>query len=193
MGCFPAAQKMILGGHPEKVELMRLSDRQRQTIRQATRRFFGADSTVHLFGSRLRDDLRGGDIDLYVEGNLDAAALVEARLFLAELHATNCLEGEKIDVALLAALGTATRNRPDCPPGWSRVMSGDHRLKMRATLNECLLHAEILQQDIDELGDTTQLPSSSLRSSFHGKVAGPGRQPGGFLYWPKESHQRKCL
>jgi hypothetical protein len=25
------------------------------------------------------------------------------------------------------------------------------------------------------------------------KVAGPGRQPGGFLYWPKESHQRKCL
>lgn len=34
-------------------------------------------------------------------------------------------------------------------------MSGDHRLKMRATLNECLLHAEILQQDLDELGDTT--------------------------------------
>jgi hypothetical protein len=25
-------------------------------------------------------------------------------------------------------------------------------------------------------------------------VAGPGRQPGGFLYWPKEkSHQRKGL
>ena len=82
---------------------MRLSDRQRQTIRQATRRFFGAESTVLLFGSRLRDDLRGGDIDLYVEGNLDAAALVEARLrFLAELHAANCLEGEKIDVVLFS-------------------------------------------------------------------------------------------
>ena len=82
---------------------MRLSDRQRQTIRQATRRCFGAESTVRLFGSRLRDDLRGGDIDLYVEGNLDAAALVEARLrFLAELHATSCLEGEKIDVVLFS-------------------------------------------------------------------------------------------
>jgi hypothetical protein len=39
-------------------------------------------------------------------------------------------------------------------------------------------------------------PCSSASAGSTSKVkivAGPGRQPGGFLYWPKESHQRKCL
>ena len=44
-------------------------------------------------------------------------------------------------------------------------MNDDHRLKMRATLNECLLHAEILYQDIDELGDTT-FSAADLESSL---------------------------
>lgn len=44
-------------------------------------------------------------------------------------------------------------------------MSDDYRLKMRATLNECLLHAEILQQDLDELGDAT-FSADNLESSL---------------------------
>jgi hypothetical protein len=30
-----------------------------------------------------------------------------------------------------------------------------------------------------------------IRNFSWNKVAGPGRQPGGFLCWSKESHQRK--
>lgn len=46
---------------------MRLSERQREVIRQATADVAGPSARVLLFGSRTRPDLRGGDIDLLVE------------------------------------------------------------------------------------------------------------------------------
>ena len=35
-------------------------------IKDCARRHFGEQAVVRLFGSRVRDDLRGGDIDLHV-------------------------------------------------------------------------------------------------------------------------------
>lgn len=46
---------------------MRLSTTQQQDILQATRQNFGTDARVWLFGSRVDDTRRGGDVDLYVE------------------------------------------------------------------------------------------------------------------------------
>ena len=46
---------------------MRLSERKRSVIRQATAEVAGPLARVLLFGSRTRDNLRGGDIDLLVE------------------------------------------------------------------------------------------------------------------------------
>lgn len=46
---------------------MRLTPTQQKCILQATRQNFGADANVWLFGSRVDDARRGGDIDLYVE------------------------------------------------------------------------------------------------------------------------------
>ncbi len=45
---------------------MRLSEDQRKTIHHTARELFG-DCTVYLFGSRVDDAARGGDIDLLVE------------------------------------------------------------------------------------------------------------------------------
>ena len=46
---------------------MRLQPREIEAIRTAVREVFGETATIRLFGSRVRDDLRGGDVDLFVE------------------------------------------------------------------------------------------------------------------------------
>ena len=56
---------------------MRLSPGEVEAIRAAVREVFGAGATVRLFGSRVRDDLRGGDIDLLVEVDPGRASIAE--------------------------------------------------------------------------------------------------------------------
>jgi predicted nucleotidyltransferase len=46
---------------------MRISPEQVRLIVDAAHAVAGPDATVRLFGSRVRDDQRGGDIDLLVE------------------------------------------------------------------------------------------------------------------------------
>jgi len=46
---------------------MRLSPEARNIIRLSTKAVFGVDSQVKLFGSRIDDSQRGGDIDLLIE------------------------------------------------------------------------------------------------------------------------------
>lgn len=86
---------------------MRLSEQQRTEIVSAVRQAFGSDSRVWLFGSRIDDTARGGDIDLYVESAIsDAEQVVEARLgVLARLHRQ--LGERKIDMAVRRAQSTA--------------------------------------------------------------------------------------
>jgi len=46
---------------------VRLSSEAIRIIREEVERAFGPDATVRLFGSRVDDSRRGGDIDLYIE------------------------------------------------------------------------------------------------------------------------------
>ena len=46
---------------------MRLTPDHIQTIKGAAATFWGPDAGVVVFGSRLHDDQRGGDVDLYIE------------------------------------------------------------------------------------------------------------------------------
>lgn len=46
---------------------MRLTPQQIQTIRETVHNAFGPEARVYLFGSRVDDSARGGDLDLYIE------------------------------------------------------------------------------------------------------------------------------
>ncbi len=50
---------------------MRLTPEEIDAIKAAAAEAFGPDAVVRLFGSRVRDDLRGGDIDLHIEWDGD--------------------------------------------------------------------------------------------------------------------------
>ena len=60
---------------------MRLTPTEQQVIRDASLRYFGV--RPRLFGSRLNDLKRGGDIDLYIEAPVSPKEGVEARLRMA--------------------------------------------------------------------------------------------------------------
>jgi predicted nucleotidyltransferase len=63
---------------------MRLNPDQAQLINQCVHRHLGDAARVWLFGSRLDDERRGGDIDLYVE--------TAARSLMSELLCKRLLE-----------------------------------------------------------------------------------------------------
>jgi predicted nucleotidyltransferase len=74
---------------------MRLQENERQTIMKAIRSV-DADADVYLFGSRVNDDAKGGDIDLLV---LSKTINLMAKLdILAQLHQQ--LGEQKIDLAI---------------------------------------------------------------------------------------------
>lgn len=77
---------------------MRLTPEQLSVIRIAVAETFGDTASIWLFGSRVDDSKRGGDIDLLIETRQsDIAAIVKAELaLLTKLHMQ--LGEQKIDV-----------------------------------------------------------------------------------------------
>lgn len=77
-----------------------MTDQERRAIVAAVAAEFGPAVDLRLFGSRLDDAQRGGDIDLFIDGvSYSAAELVERRVALrTRLH--EALGDRKIDVVV---------------------------------------------------------------------------------------------
>ncbi|MEF8794356.1 MAG: nucleotidyltransferase domain-containing protein [Thiohalorhabdus sp.] len=80
---------------------MRLSEEQANAIREVVSEEAGADARIRLFGSRVHDERRGGDVDLLVilDSDVSNAAWLAARL---EARISRALEGRSVDVVLEA-------------------------------------------------------------------------------------------
>jgi predicted nucleotidyltransferase len=66
LGSYKGNTRSIIDGSGGD-KAMRLTDQQAQLIKNRVRRYFGANTKVWLFGSRVDDGRKGGDVDLYIE------------------------------------------------------------------------------------------------------------------------------
>ncbi|GAA4650491.1 hypothetical protein GCM10023116_27740 [Kistimonas scapharcae] len=79
---------------------MRISDEHADIICRVLQHYFGADTDVWLFGSRVDDGQRGGDIDLYLETSLQSPdAVIEAKLN-ALVEIKQKIGDQKIDLVI---------------------------------------------------------------------------------------------
>lgn len=80
---------------------MRLNREQIDTLKRLASEQFGGEVEVRLFGSRVDDGMRGGDVDLLIEVPVavDQPSLRAARL---EARVSRALQGRRVDVLLAA-------------------------------------------------------------------------------------------
>jgi len=80
---------------------VRLTSSQIQVIKHKASEVFGDNANVYLFGSRLDDQARGGDIDLLIESKttVERPAVLSSKLAAKVMIANN---GLKVDVVLIA-------------------------------------------------------------------------------------------
>lgn len=78
---------------------MRLSEPDARRIRRAVSDIFGPQARVRLFGSRVDDAARGGDIDLFVEAAAPASDRLEKTLQL-EARLLRELGERRVDVVV---------------------------------------------------------------------------------------------
>ena len=86
----------VVNNHP-----MRLTPEQIHSIKSTAQAVLGADVQVTLFGSRVHDEQKGGDVDLMLEVQ---QAIAEPALMSARVAArvSRCMQGRKVDVLLKA-------------------------------------------------------------------------------------------
>jgi uncharacterized protein len=76
---------------------MRLGQFEIEAINSIAEKYFGNDVQVFLFGSRVDDDKKGGDIDLFIKNTKEELLTLELKIqFLSELKIK--IGDQKIDV-----------------------------------------------------------------------------------------------
>lgn len=85
---------------------MRLSPIEVAAIKAAARLTFGPEAIVRLFGSRIDDSRRGGDIDLHVETATKMDIWQMKDVFLTHLFAR--LDEQRVDIIATARGATPT-------------------------------------------------------------------------------------
>ncbi len=77
---------------------MRIKEEDLLQIKRIAKVYFGDDAKVYLFGSRVNDKKRGGDIDLYIETGLKENIVQRKIKMLGELQ--EILGEQKIDIVV---------------------------------------------------------------------------------------------
>ncbi|MGC8555356.1 MAG: nucleotidyltransferase domain-containing protein [Candidatus Acidulodesulfobacterium sp.] len=78
---------------------MRLSVEESRAIKDTAIKYFGENSKIYLYGSRIDDKKKGGDIDIYIETDKSLSEVFDLKInFIVDLK--NKLGDQKIDVVI---------------------------------------------------------------------------------------------
>ncbi len=77
---------------------MRLKKEHIDAIKKCSKKVFGEDAQVYLFGSRVDDSRKGGDIDIYIETGIEENIIEKKIKLLGMLHKE--LGEQKIDIVI---------------------------------------------------------------------------------------------
>ena len=86
---------------------MRLTDKEIKAIKEVAKLVFGEEATVKVFGSRIDDQMKGGDIDLLIQCNMAISRSEQYQRkikFLVQLK--KIIGDQKIDVLIDNGLHT---------------------------------------------------------------------------------------
>ncbi|WP_353683485.1 nucleotidyltransferase domain-containing protein [Thermodesulfovibrio sp. 3907-1M] len=75
---------------------MRLSEEVLKAIKTLAKKYFGENCEVRMFGSRVDDTQKGGDIDIYISTEMKDGIIEAKASFLAELKRK--IGEQKIDI-----------------------------------------------------------------------------------------------
>ena len=87
---------------------MRLTEFEKKEIKYAAEKNFGTEIDVYLFGSRIDDSLKGGDIDLLIECDLYGAE-VQKRKIKTITDIQLKLGDQKIDIVTISRRNNADK------------------------------------------------------------------------------------
>jgi predicted nucleotidyltransferase len=130
------------------MSVMRLSIYEITNIVACTKKIFGNDSKVYLFGSRVDERKKGGDIDLYIISDA-LADMFNKTIFLLE-----CLEkflGEqKIDIVI----SKDTDRDIEKKARQEGILLDISSIKLKKYINECDKHVQRINEAYDDLKNT---------------------------------------
>ena len=123
---------------------MRLTLKEIEVIVQNVRHYFGDDAKVTLFGSRVDDEQKGGDIDLYIEKVNESDSLDKKLAFITELKAQ--LGEQKIDVVF-----ANNSNRLIEQEAKKGILLDMDEIKLKKYLAQCEKHMMRIEEAFDDI------------------------------------------
>ena len=78
---------------------MRITLAEKTIIKSSVKKHFGGNANVYLFGSRVDDDRKGGDIDLYITTDIPTSEIIREKIGLL-VDMEKGLGEQKVDVVI---------------------------------------------------------------------------------------------
>ena len=133
---------------------MRLSLFEVETILRLKDKYFGKEAKIFLFGSRVDDRKKGGDIDLYIKSNIVENLFEKKQDFLIELE--KCIGEQKIDVVF-----AKNENRLIEIEAKKGIELNFEKIKLQKYFSECDKHLQRIEEAYEDIKSI--LPISANR------------------------------